>query len=92
MVSTILFLLSYPVESYCVTSGGERSPETIALRKKISEDCEQLILDFFNAGGQVVIYDANNGTKERRQLVAEKFDKAGVHVVFLGRFRLISRA
>ena len=46
--------------------------------------CEQLIWDFFDAGGQVVIYDANNGSSDARQAVAEKFDKAGAHVIFLG--------
>jgi 6-phosphofructo-2-kinase/fructose-2,6-biphosphatase 4 len=46
--------------------------------------CEQLIWDFFNGGGQVVIYDANNGTRAARQTLAEKFDKDGVHVIFLG--------
>lgn len=63
---------------------GEKTPETIALREKVSMGCEQLIWDFFDAGGQVVIYDANNGTRERRQAIAERFDKAGVHVVMLG--------
>lgn len=62
---------------------GEKSPETQALRKKISEGCEKLIWDFFEGGGQVVIYDANNGTKAARQAVAEKFDKAGIHVIML---------
>lgn len=65
---------------------GEKSPETIALRKQVSDGCEQLIWDFFNEGGQVAIYDANNGTRERRQTIAEKFDNAGIHVVMLGRF------
>ena len=63
---------------------GEKSAETIALRKKISDGCEQLIWDFFEHGGQVVIYDANNGTRAARQALAEKFDAAGIHVVMLG--------
>jgi 6-phosphofructo-2-kinase/fructose-2,6-biphosphatase 4 len=64
---------------------GQRSPETIELRKKISSGCEQLIWDFFNtSGGQVVIYDANNGTQQARHTLAEKFDKAGIHVIMLG--------
>src|ERR1700761_2300525 len=46
---------------------GEKSPETIALRKKTSDGCEQMIWDFFEHGGQVVIYDANNGTRAARQ-------------------------
>lgn len=62
---------------------GEKSPETVALRQKVSDGCEQLIWDFFDSGGQVVIYDANNGTRERRQKIAEKFDKAGIHIVML---------
>lgn len=63
---------------------GEKSQETIKLRETVLQGCEQQIWDFFNTGGQVVIYDANNGTAERRNAVAEKFDKAGIHVVMLG--------
>ncbi len=43
-----------------------------------------MIADFFAGGGQVVIYDANNGTRQARQAVAEKFAKEGIHVVYLG--------
>lgn len=57
----------------------------MALRKKVSDGCEQLIWDCFANGGQVVIYDANNGTKAARQALAEKFDKEGIHVVLLGK-------
>jgi len=63
---------------------GEKSPETIALRKKISDGCEKLIWDFFEGGGQVVIYDANNGASAVRNAIAERFDKTGIHVVILG--------
>ncbi|KAJ7778308.1 6-phosphofructo-2-kinase-domain-containing protein [Mycena metata] len=62
---------------------GEKTPETQALRIKISNGCEQTIWDYFEDGGQVVIYDANNGTRAARQTLAEKFDKAGIHVVIL---------
>ncbi|KJA21385.1 hypothetical protein HYPSUDRAFT_202952 [Hypholoma sublateritium FD-334 SS-4] len=65
------------------TLEGEKSAETMALRKKVSDGCEQLIWDCFANGGQVVIYDANNGTKAARQALAEKFDKEGIHVVLL---------
>ncbi|KAI0346682.1 bifunctional 6-phosphofructo-2-kinase/fructose-2,6-bisphosphate 2-phosphatase [Trametopsis cervina] len=61
----------------------EKSEQTVVLRQQILNGCEQLIWDFFNSGGQVVIYDANNGTREKRQEIAEKADKLGVHVVFL---------
>jgi 6-phosphofructo-2-kinase/fructose-2,6-biphosphatase 4 len=67
----------------CVQEG-EKSPETMALRQKVSEGCEKLIWDYFEGGGQVVIYDANNGTRAGRHAIAEKFDKAGIHVVLLG--------
>ena len=43
-----------------------------------------MIWDFFEQGGQVIIYDANNGTRAARQALAEKFDAAGIHVVMLG--------
>ncbi|KAH0578291.1 hypothetical protein H2248_003917 [Termitomyces sp. 'cryptogamus'] len=62
---------------------GEKSLGTNELRKKVSTGCEQLIWEFFEGGGQVVIYDANNGSKATRQALAEKFDKAGIHVVLL---------
>ncbi|PCH35197.1 bifunctional 6-phosphofructo-2-kinase/fructose-2,6-bisphosphate 2-phosphatase [Wolfiporia cocos MD-104 SS10] len=62
---------------------GEKSLETVALRQKVSDGCEQLIWDFFNNKGQVLIYDANNGTVERRQSIAERFKKAGIHVIML---------
>jgi 6-phosphofructo-2-kinase/fructose-2,6-biphosphatase 4 len=63
---------------------GKKSPETIELRQKVLDGCEQLIWDFFNSGGQCVIYDANNGRREQRQRVAAKFGKEGIHVVILG--------
>lgn len=65
---------------------GDKRPETIALRKKVSDGCEQLIWDFFETG-QVVIYDANNGTRAARQTLADKFHAKGIHVVMLGVFR-----
>jgi len=68
---------------YTNFQAGEKSPETIELRKKVSAGCEKLIWDFFEHG-QVVIYDANNGTRAARHAVAEKFDKAGIHVIMLG--------
>ena len=61
-----------------------KSEKTVELRQKTLQGCEQLIWDFFNSGGQVVIYDANNGTKEKRQEIAEKAEKMKIHIVFLG--------
>jgi 6-phosphofructo-2-kinase / fructose-2,6-biphosphatase 4 len=53
------------------------------IRKQVLEGCEKMIWDFFEHG-QVVIYDANNGTRAARERLAQKFDKEGVHVIFLG--------
>lgn len=63
---------------------GEKSPETESLRRDVKAGCEALIIEFFEKGGQVVIYDANNGTVKARQELAETFHAAGIHVVFLG--------
>jgi 6-phosphofructo-2-kinase / fructose-2,6-biphosphatase 4 len=63
----------------------------MALRAKISGGCEQLMWEFFDAGGQVVIYDANNGTRAKRQELADKAEKAGVHIVFLGMSPLFTK-
>lgn len=62
---------------------GPKSPETEKLRKSVSEGCEQLIWEFFDSGGQVLIYDANNGTRAAREALAAKFDKKGIHIIFL---------
>jgi hypothetical protein len=81
----LLAVINLPLISFFVFAvSGEKSPETIALRKKTSDGCEKLIWDFFEQGGQVIIYDANNGTRAARQALAEKFDAAGIHVVMLG--------
>lgn len=65
-------------------TNGSKSEETERLRKKIKDACEQLIFDFFDhETGQVAIYDANNGTKASRKALGDKFEKEGVHVIFL---------
>lgn len=71
---------------------GEKSPETQALRRNVKQGCEALIWEFFEKGGQVVIYDANNGTVQARQELAEKFDNKGIHVIFLGGHDIITSA
>lgn len=64
---------------------GKKSAATIALRQQVADACENMISGYFDGGGQVVIYDANNGSRASRQRMAEKFDKKGIHVVFLGK-------
>ena len=80
-----------PIRQYACESDhqfleGEKSTETKQLRQSVAEGCEQQIWSFFEGGGQVVIYDANNGTRAARKALAEKFDKAGIHVIFLGKY------
>ncbi|CAO1628719.1 unnamed protein product [Sympodiomycopsis kandeliae] len=62
---------------------GPKAPGTEQLRKKILAEFDDTVLDFFTSGGQVVIYDANNGTQDRRYAIRETFGKLGIHVMFL---------
>ena len=75
---------AHPLVDYLTECAGigEKSLETITLRKKVLDGCEQLIWDYFNGGGQVVIYDANNGRKEARNALAQKFSEKDI--VLLG--------
>ena len=71
----------------CVTlmSSALPSEATRALRERIKNELEDQIMDFyFEQGGQVVIYDANNGNVSARKRCLEKFEPKGVHVIFLG--------
>ena len=62
-----------------------RSEDTNALRRRIKTELEEQIWDFFTVhGGQVVIYDANNGNINAREDCMDKFRSRGVHVIFLG--------
>ncbi|XAO22334.1 hypothetical protein I312_101103 [Cryptococcus bacillisporus CA1280] len=61
-----------------------RSEATNALRRRIKTELEDQIMDFFAVqGGQVVIYDANNGSVAERKITSEKFGAKGVHVIYL---------
>lgn len=63
----------------------------MALRQKVSDACEDMISKWFDGGGQVVIYDANNGSRASRKRLAEKFEEKGIHVVFLGELQYVQR-
>lgn len=64
---------------------GAKRPETEELRDRIKLGLEQQALDFFQKeGGQVVIYDANNGVRKTRYELWKRFNEAGVKVIFLG--------
>ena len=63
---------------------GPKSQETEKLRKRILDDFDDTVIDFFfNQGGQVVVYDANNSIQSRRYAIREIYGKLGVHVMFL---------
>jgi 6-phosphofructo-2-kinase/fructose-2,6-biphosphatase 4 len=64
-----------------------RTEATNALRRRIKNELEEQILDYYtNQGGQVVILDANNGNIANRKETYQKFESKGVHVIFLGKF------
>lgn len=68
-----------------LNSPAPRSEATNALRRKIRGEIEDQIWDFFSVqGGQVVIYDANNGNSKSRRETLDRFESKGVHVIFLG--------
>ncbi|KDN46291.1 bifunctional 6-phosphofructo-2-kinase/fructose-2,6-bisphosphate 2-phosphatase [Tilletiaria anomala UBC 951] len=71
-------------------SVGEKSAETEALRLKILEGFDETVMQFFDEeGGQVVIYDANNGQQKGRYALRERFGKketttgAKISIMFL---------
>ena len=67
------------------SASGPLSEATRALRDRIANELEDQILDFYSVqGGQVVIYDANNGSVTARKRCYDKFESEGVHVIFLG--------
>ncbi|KAG8821824.1 hypothetical protein FRC19_007196 [Serendipita sp. 401] len=62
---------------------GEKTEDTTNLRNSVRGKCERDILDFFEHAGQVAIYDANNGTKQSRSNLYDRFHPLGYHVIFL---------
>lgn len=52
-------------------------------RMELAMECLTDMIRWFGRGGLVGIYDATNSTKERRKMVKERLDTAGVRVLFL---------
>ena len=78
-------------ELLLIAFAAPRSTSTDELRQRIKNELEDQIWDFFTVqGGQVVIYDANNGDKISRKGCFDKFEPRGVHVIFLGEAELLS--
>ncbi|ORY76206.1 6-phosphofructo-2-kinase-domain-containing protein [Leucosporidium creatinivorum] len=54
------------------------------MRRRVRMSLEDDVAAFFSEGrGQVAIYDANNGTREVRKEVREKFESMGINVFFI---------
>lgn len=65
---------------------GDKSAETEILRNRILAEFEDTVMHFFNEeGGQVVIYDANNGQQEKRTALRERMAKRDpkISIMFL---------
>lgn len=73
-------LADLPVDYF---GNSDPDSETAQLRLRVMEMHENAIADFFVQGGQVAVYDANNSTKERRNLICERFSSMGVQVMFI---------
>jgi len=67
----------------------QHDTETRMMRLNVMERLESTIRQFFEQGGQVAVYDANNSNHERRCLIQEEFGKMGVQVLFIGTYRAI---
>jgi len=59
------------------------NPEGLDSRKKAAHFAMDDMLDWFNSGGQIGIYDATNSTRKRRQWVFEQCDRANLDVLFI---------
>ena len=57
--------------------------EMVKLRDQAREMHENAIAKFFEQGGQVAVYDANNSNKERRNMIRDRFSAMGVQIMFI---------
>ena len=55
----------------------------LAARRKAAEAALQDMVQWFNHGGEVGVFDATNSTTERRKWLLRKFDEAGVEVAMI---------
>mgnify|MGYP001401102941 CR=1 FL=1 len=59
------------------------NPEGLGSRRKAALFALEDLLQWVQRGGQIGIYDATNSTLERRQLVVEHCERAGLDVLFI---------
>ena len=57
--------------------------EMVKLRDQAREMHENAIAKFFEQGGQVAVYDANNSNKECRNMIRDRFSALGVQIMFI---------
>lgn len=63
---------------------GDKDPHTEQLRRAVIGSMEQSLLNFFDDGGQVAIYDASNTSQEQRQGIRELFESRRIQIIFIG--------
>lgn len=59
------------------------NPDGLRARMELAIECMNDMLRWFARGGLVGIYDATNSTRERRKMVKERLESAGVRALFL---------
>ncbi|WFD31679.1 hypothetical protein MSPP1_002718 [Malassezia sp. CBS 17886] len=60
-----------------------RSDKTQEMRDRVKRQLEQQIAEFFDNGGQVAIYDANNSNRRERRTISAHFAKLSIQVMFI---------
>lgn len=63
---------------------GEQDEEMVKMRQQVTNQLEDNIVKFFDDGGQVAVYDANNSTEERRRQIRERFEARNVQLLHIG--------
>lgn len=63
---------------------GEKATETQAKRRLVEEALMLKIREFFESGGQVAVYDANNTSQALRARICDRFTGDGIQVMFIG--------
>jgi broad specificity phosphatase PhoE/predicted kinase len=60
-----------------------QNQEGVKQRTEVALMALEDMLSWFDAGGEVAIYDATNSTHERRKLIGDKCEARGVRVIFI---------
>lgn len=63
---------------------GPKSDETAAKKKQVQAQVKHQIEEFFEQGGQVAVYDANNSNQKQRDEIRKHFSERKVQIMFIG--------